>query len=509
MKGDPMPPEIETENEDEGLTLDDLDAMTLQELREFQSAVDGDIKALRDKGGKDLDGLSVAEAERLTNLATWVPEVTARIEGFGGARRAVKALGGDGAAIRRPGMGRDARGDNPPADEAVKGRIDDGESEFEKFAQKGPFKSLNHQLWAIFQDARAVKASTERPAVIREWLDGLHRSESSIKAAYGDDAVKSITGMGEFIDSEGGILIAPEFAANIRRRMVEDDVYLPGLCDSRTVTGNTWIQRAYQDKSRATGSRMGGVRGYWLNEGGTITPSQPQFRGVVWRLNKIAVAIYVTEEQLEDTSGLEAENARNAADEFRFMFNDAVIRGTGNGMPLGLMSAGCKIAVASNNGAENTITGKDVDAMWARRARPSGSGYRWLGNQEIEPQIAQLNYNLGSTSVAAQWAYIPGGSFGQNGPMLKGKPIDFIEQCEALGTEGDLILWDPKEYVWVQKATGISASASFHVRFLNDERVFKWTTRVDGRSYWDAPLTRYKGGSTLSPVLTLESTRSS
>jgi len=43
-----------------------------------------------------------------------------------------------------------------------------------------------------------------------------------------------------------------------------------------------------------------------------------------------------------------------------------------------------------------------------------------------------------------------------------------------------------------------------HVRFLYDEQVFKFTTRVDGRPLWHSSLTPFKGSATQSPFVFLD-----
>jgi HK97 family phage major capsid protein len=145
--------------------------------------------------------------------------------------------------------------------------------------------------------------------------------------------------------------------------------------------------------------------------------------------------------------------------------------------------------------------------MFARRAKASGNGLVWLVNQDTEPQLAQLAYTVANT--AATFAYVPGTSLASGISQLKGKPVYYTEFNETLGTEGDIILLDPMEYVVAVKSTGIKASVSAHLRFDYDESVFKYTLRMDARPYWDASLTRFKGSNALSPVVTLESTRNS
>jgi hypothetical protein len=44
---------------------------------------------------------------------------------------------------------------------------------------------------------------------------------------------------------------------------------------------------------------------------------------------------------------------------------------------------------------------------------------------------------------------------------------------------------------------------SIHVRFAQNEKAFRATTRNDGQLWWRTALTPKKGANTLSPVVTL------
>ncbi len=50
----------------------------------------------------------------------------------------------------------------------------------------------------------------------------------------------------------------------------------------------------------------------------------------------------------------------------------------------------------------------------------------------------------------------------------------------------------------------MKAATSIHVRFVNDESVFRFTYRCDGQPAWNAPLTPFKGTNTLSPFIALD-----
>jgi HK97 family phage major capsid protein len=86
---------------------------------------------------------------------------------------------------------------------------------------------------------------------------------------------------------------------------------------------------------------------------------------------------------------------------------------------------------------------------------------------------------------------------------LMGRPIIPAEYCETLGIEGDIIFADFSQYLVIDK--GVDAVNSMHVRFLTDERVFRFVYRVDGEPMWRTPVVPYKGTQTQSPFITLAS----
>jgi len=77
--------------------------------------------------------------------------------------------------------------------------------------------------------------------------------------------------------------------------------------------------------------------------------------------------------------------------------------------------------------------------------------------------------------------YLPPGGLSQ-APYgtLFGRPVIPIEQCQTMGTVGDIILADMSEYILIDKG-GIQNASSIHVRFVNDETCFRFVYRVDGR----------------------------
>ena len=93
------------------------------------------------------------------------------------------------------------------------------------------------------------------------------------------------------------------------------------------------------ETSRATGSRWGAVRGYWVAEAGTITASRPKLAQVELKLKKLAALGYDTGE-LEDDAPAYARLMTDAfEEELRFLAEDAIFNGDGAGKPLGILNA--------------------------------------------------------------------------------------------------------------------------------------------------------------------------
>ncbi len=85
---------------------------------------------------------------------------------------------------------------------------------------------------------------------------------------------------------------------------------------------------------------------------------------------------------------------------------------------------------------------------------------------------------------------------------LFGIPLLYMEQCQALGTAGDLILMDPSTYLISDKANvGIQSDVSIHVRFVYDESVFRFVYRCDGQPEYASAITPFKGSDTESPYI--------
>lgn len=314
---------------------------------------------------------------------------------------------------------------------------------------------------------------------------------------------KAASGMGEAFGSDGGFLVPPEFSRKLLER-VYDQENLLARTDSYTIGGNSISFPRNAETSRVNGSRWGGVRAYWREEGDQGTASKPTFGRLTLNLHKLFVLAHISDELLSDVQGLALEQylTRVASDEINFVVGDAIINGTGVGHPAGILNSTCLITVSKESGqTADTLVSANIVKMWSRLWAPCRNNAVWLINQDVEPQLHAMTVGSGSATVLA---YLPpGGISVKPYATLLGRPVLPVEWCSTLGDVGDVILADPRHYVTITK--GILESAmSMHLRFDYDESTFRFIFRVDGQPWWASPLTPYKGTNTQSCFVTLE-----
>lgn len=308
---------------------------------------------------------------------------------------------------------------------------------------------------------------------------------------------RKATGLSEGVPADGGYLVDTPIAAGIWERM-----YGVGTLLSRFPNipvgpnANGLVLNAVNETSRVAGSRWGGVRGYWMAEGGTKTASAPTFRQVTLKLNKVAALVYATDELLQDAVALEGWINRTVPDELRFMVEDAYIEGDGVGKPLGIMNQPSLITLARVTASQ--VAFADISAMWARRWA-GVSDYIWIVNQDVMAQLDQLVL-ASSTEVPTRFM-----AYSENGILrMHGAPVIESEYAQSLNTSGDIMLVSPSQYLTITKG-GIQSASSIHVQFLTDETVFRFVYRTDGTSPWNAALTPLHGSNTQSPFVVLGS----
>jgi HK97 family phage major capsid protein len=313
---------------------------------------------------------------------------------------------------------------------------------------------------------------------------------------------KTASGMGENTGADGGFLVPAEFVQKILERVYAKNNLL-GMTDTYTVSSNVIAFPRSAETSRANGSRWGGVRAYWRDEGEQGAATKATFGRLQMNLHKLLVLINASDELLGDAQGIALEQYlfRVASDEINFVVSDAILNGNGAGQPLGILNSDCLVTVAKESGqTAATVNTTNIVKMWARMWAPCRQNAVWLIHQDVEPQLQTMTIGSGGTQLVA---YMPPGGLSANPyATMLGRPVIPVEWCATLGTVGDILLADLRHYVTATRGM-IASNMSIHLRFDYDESIFRFTFRIDGGPWWSAALTPYKGSNTQSCFVTL------
>lgn len=314
---------------------------------------------------------------------------------------------------------------------------------------------------------------------------------------------KAPSGMNEADPSAGGYAVVTDVAEKLIEDTMETGLLL-SRCNRLPVSANSNGMRfhALDETARTDGNRQGGVQAYWENEAAQMTSTKPKFREVNMRLNKLTGLCYVTDEMLGDANFLGAYLSNKFVNEFGFKIDDAIVNGLGAGQPLGLLKSPGLVSIAKETDqAASTVVFNNIVKMYNSMPFRNRMNAIWLVNGEVEDQLPTLKLE-GDTGM---WpAYMPPGGLSSAAyGLLRGRPVIPIEQCAALGTQGDILFVDLSEYYVIEKG-GVDSAVSIHLRFDYNETAFRWTVRLDGQHVRNASLTPYKGSKKLSTAVALD-----
>lgn len=306
------------------------------------------------------------------------------------------------------------------------------------------------------------------------------------------------TGLGIGQDSDGGFMIPEQYAQGIVTRAFEGGAILSRV-NRIPVSGNQYHMNLVDETSRQTGSRWGGIRGFWMGENDSPTASKPKIRRATLDVTKkLGVLAYVSEEQLEDAPATDAMLTQAFTEEVTFLTEQAIWEGTGAGQPLGIMNSSALVTVAAEGAqAADTFNAQNAVKMNARLWSRSQQNAAWFIQQQNLAQLPLM-------TIGQQPVYLPPTGLAGSSPFgtLLGKPVFVVEYASAIGDLGDIVLADFSQYALGDKARN-QIARSMHVRFVQGEEAFRLVYRVDGLPMWNAALTPFKGSDTVSPFITL------
>jgi HK97 family phage major capsid protein/HK97 family phage prohead protease len=309
------------------------------------------------------------------------------------------------------------------------------------------------------------------------------------------------SGLSEGISSDGGFKLDNDFSMKLFDKSNVSPLWTRAfkipLKNSNRILLPTW-----DETSRVSGSLLGGINFQWLAESDEKSYSNPKFRQLDMSLHKTAAMLPYTAELRADAKAFESVLNNGLQRGLNIVLEEAIVRGSGVGRPQGLINQPCKITIAKESGqSAATIVAANVSKMLERIPPESyaNGDIIWVTHPSTIPQLAELYKEVGTGgSVNPLWAWRSGGELFNK---LMGFDVIISDQCNTLGTEGDLILTDISQTVITYRPA--KTAISIHVLFSTDEELFRFVFRVNAQNAWAKSVTPAQGSNKISPVVTL------
>lgn len=374
----------------------------------------------------------------------------------------------------------------------IEGRVSTIEGELKGLGQK-----LDEFL-KLMQDTPAVRnagyytqdGGTADPNMktFGDFLLAIKRKDvKRLHGVYG--AIKDLA---EDAGGTGGYIVPQEFETRLRQVAAQSG-QIAGKVTRQPVgtdAGAFPILDQYVAPTAGVGDSAlaGGVTATLTAEGGAYSETEPGFEQLKWRVNKIGGYTQVTNELRAD-SAVEIEGLLTNLFGIAVAHKEEyyILRGNGNGVPLGLLSWAGAIGISPDT--NNLFAYADGLEMVSRFMSVTGGG-NWL----IHPSMV---VDLGQWEIGTAGAGIPN----MNDILGYGQPIKSNHLPQA-DNSGCVVLADLAAYIMFVRS-GLAIAFSEHVGFLNGLGTWRFDERVDGMPWMKSYITLEdpQGSYTVSPVV--------
>lgn len=243
-------------------------------------------------------------------------------------------------------------------------------------------------------------------------------------------------------------------------------------------------------QSAIDGCRYQGAAAGWIPEGESIPEILVPFTRNKYPLQKLAVAVRVSSELTTDFPGFSTWIEKAISESFACKLDEAILSGSGIGMPLGILKSDSLIAVEKEaEQTAGTIVLKNILSMVDRFDSRSWPDAAWFCNQSALKQLYYMATADGAPVLDLS-----------TGTML-GKPIFPCENSPAIGNVGDILLADMSQYSLCMRQ--MDSVISIHVYFLTGENSFRFILQAQGMPIWGSPILPLHGGNTVSPFVAI------
>jgi HK97 family phage major capsid protein len=310
---------------------------------------------------------------------------------------------------------------------------------------------------------------------------------------------------------EGGVLVPADISPDIKI-IHEGEMSLISLTDF-TPTESNFVMVPVEEGVPHDFS--GGIRAYWTAELATATKTRATTTPRAMTLDSCIALVDASNESLDDAPALENMFSIKMPQAIVARTNQALMRGTGVGTPIGVINAPARVTVAKETSQlAGTFLFENASKMFARLDPSLISTARWMIAPQIWPQLLGMTVAVknvaGAENVGGAPVFVPGGNVaGAPFGTLFGVPVMPSEWCHPPGTEGDVVLvgWG-MYHTRAKTAAPTPESAqiqmSMHILFDQNASQFRLVYRVLGFPWWSKPKPSADAGNpALSMIVTL------
>lgn len=352
--------------------------------------------------------------------------------------------------------------------------------------------------WPRRQRQRVLGADTDPDHCLTDFLFCLAtKNAERLASVYHAERTKAP--LGQTSGPSGGYLVPTDLQYELMQDVAENAYIRPRatIVNMTSSLTDLSLPDATTVQSAGTSPFFGGLLMQWTQEQATRPETEPTFRQVQLRAWDLTGYLLESNTLYQDGgAGLETFLREIFARSIAWYEDYAYLRGDGVGKPLGIVnSAGSKTVTRQTS---SQFTQQDAYKMsqallpssWARAIWiVSVSVWEWL--VKLGSTQWQLNQPIGEGEGRAH--FILNGQFG------------FIsEKLPAVGTQGDVVLIDPKLYVIGDRgAVEIATSFDEPTAFLKNQCVWRVTYRGDGQPWFSKTITLQDASTTVSPHVVL------
>jgi len=297
----------------------------------------------------------------------------------------------------------------------------------------------------------------------------------------------------------GGYTVPPDFSAKLMMAALEDAIMQPRAYIQPMTSLTAQLPYLDQTTAQAAGTTafLGGILASWASEAQLRNETEPTFRMFELKAHELSFYCVASNTLLADSAiALDALLTQLFTGAASWYPDYAFLQGDGVGKPLGILNAPASIAISRANA--NKVQLADLATMMGRLLKQSWKSAFWVMHQTVLPQLIQL------ADAGGGLVWVDRNSGAANGlPMtVLGLPVLFTEKVPALGTKGDCMLVDASMYV-VGDRQDTQIEVSPHVKFLNNQMVWRVVKRLDGQPWLSGPITLANAVTTVSPFIIL------